>query len=358
MAVKLHYKLLPDGRRSAWVDINHNGIRLRPSLGIFLEKETTPEAKDRNKELKKRCEEIRAQKEFVLASERYDFQSEQNQNRFGDFIGLVNHEVEISIRKDKRGFSTLAYKLKSFTKREILPCNEITPAFVEKFKAYLESHLNGQTPYDYFKKFKYVLAKAVKRGYFKTNPAADIKIRKGKCKVKDTLTIEEAKLLLETHCPNQEVKRAFLLCIYTGLRFCDVSVLRWEHIKGGVLEMVQSKTNERVTVPLQNEVLGLLGPRDHNGIRIFNLPSHTGCLKNLRSWLKNAGIEKHITWHCARHSFATLLIANDVDVLLTSKLLGHTSLTHTLRYVRVVEEQKVKAVNRIPSIFTRVGLSS
>jgi integrase/recombinase XerD len=351
MAVKLHYKSLPDGRKSAWIDINHNGVRLRPTLQIFLERETTSEAKNRNKELKRRCEEIRAQKEFELVSERYDFQSEQNQNKFGDFIGLINHEVEISIRKDKRGFSTLAYKLKSFTKKEILPCNQITPAFIEKFKAHLESHLNGQTPYDYFKKFKYVLAKAVKRGYFKTNPAADIKIRKGKCKVKDTLTIDEAKLLLGSRCPNQEVKRAFLLCLYTGLRFCDVSVLRWEHIKGEVLEMVQSKTNERVTVPLQNEVLSLLGPRGYQDVRIFNLPSHTGCLKNLRSWVKNAGIQKKITWHCARHSFATLLIANDVDVLLTSKLLGHTSLTHTLRYVRVVEEQKIKAVNKIPSIF-------
>lgn len=352
MAVKLHYKPLPDGRKSAWLDINHNGIRLRPTLKIFLEKETSSEAKIRNKELRKRCEEIRAQKEFELASQRYDFQSEQHfQNRHGDFISLVNHEVEISVRRDKRGFSTLAYKLKCFTKKDTLPCYEITPSFIEKFKAYLESHLNGQTPYDYFKKFKYVLAKAVKRGYFRTNPAQDVKIRKGKCKVKETLTIDEAKLLLNAHCPNDQVKRAFLFCLYTGLRYCDVIVLQWQHIKGDMLEIIQSKTNERVSVPLQSEVLTLLGEKGHYDSRIFQLPSHTGCLKNLRSWVKNAGIEKHLTWHCARHSFATLLIANDVDVLLTSKLLGHTSLTHTLRYVRVVEEQKIKAVHKIPSIF-------
>jgi integrase len=352
MAVKSHYKALSDGRKSAWLDINFNGIRLRPSVGIFLEPETSPEAKARNKELRKLVEELRAQKELELVSQRYDFQSRQQlQNRDGDFIALVNHEVDISIRKDKRGFSTLAFKLKSFAKKEAIPCHEVTPAFIERFKAYLESNLNGQTPYDYFKKLKYVLAKAVKRGYFKTNPAADIKIRKGKCKVKDTLTIDEARLLLTAECPNQNVKKAFLFCLYTGLRFCDVNVLRWEHIKGDVLEIVQSKTNERVSVPLQNEVLRLLGNRSGADQKIFHLPSHTGCLKNLRSWVKAAGIQKHLTWHCARHSFATLLIANDVDVLLTSKLLGHTSLTHTLRYVRVVEDQKVKAVNKIPSIF-------
>ena len=352
MAVKLHYKKVSHGQLSAWLDINHAGIRLRPSLGIILEKESTPEAKKRNKELRRRCEELRAQKEFQLLSQRHDFPEQSNyQARDEDFISLINHEVEISLRRDKRGFSTLAYKLQSFIKKAHLPCTEITPAFIERFKTYLESHLNGQTPYDYFKKFKFVLSKAVKRGHFKINPAADIKVRKGKCKVKDTLTIEEAKAMLKGHCHNGEVKRAFLFCLYTGLRYCDVNMLQWKHIKGEMLEIIQSKTNERVSVPLQPEVLMLLGTKGHLEETIFKLPSHTGCLKNLRSWARNSGIEKHITWHCARHSFATLLIANDVDVLLTSKLLGHTSLTHTLRYVRVIEDQKIKAINKIPSIF-------
>src|ERR1043166_8466265 len=163
MSVKLHYKKLKDGRGSAWVDINYKGIRLRPSLDIFLEKEDSPEAKKRNKELRKRCEEIRAQKEFELISERYDFHSEHDAlAKYADFISLINHEIQISVRKDKRGFVTLIGKLKAFAKKQTLPCNEITPVFIEKFKAYLESHLNGQTPYDYFKKFKFVLAKSVK----------------------------------------------------------------------------------------------------------------------------------------------------------------------------------------------------
>ena len=83
---------------------------------------------------------------------------------------------------------------------------------------------------------------------------------------------------------------------------------------------------------------------------IFNLPSLTSCLKTLKTWTKRAGITKNITWHSARHSFATILLMNNSDVRTVSALLGHSSIDHTQKYLHIVNELKKKAVNKLPEI--------
>jgi site-specific recombinase XerD len=80
---------------------------------------------------------------------------------------------------------------------------------------------------------------------------------------------------------------------------------------------------------------------------VFILPTANGANKTLKAWIKRAEINKRITWHNARHSFGTNLCYNDVDVLTASKLLGHTSMKHTQRYVNAAEEMKQTATNKI-----------
>jgi len=67
----------------------------------------------------------------------------------------------------------------------------------------------------------------------------------------------------------------------------------------------------------------------------------------VKAWVKRAGINKKVTWHNARHSFGTNLIFTNTDVLTASKLLGHTSLRHTQRYVDTAEEMKRKSIDRL-----------
>ena len=83
---------------------------------------------------------------------------------------------------------------------------------------------------------------------------------------------------------------------------------------------------------------------------IFCLPSTNGVNKVLKNWAIKAGIEKHLTFHCARHTFGTLLAYYETDIYTISNLLGHSSLKHTTKYVRVSEELKKRAVNSIPKI--------
>ena len=119
----------------------------------------------------------------------------------------------------------------------------------------------------------------------------------------------------------------------------------------------QSKTQKHssssgVTIPLNDTLLNIIGVKatDAKDDYIFHLPSDTMCLKALRHWTKKAGIDKHITWHCGRHSFGTQLLTNGANIKVVSSLLGHSSLRFTEIYVRAVDEEKKKAIDSLPSI--------
>ena len=155
--------------------------------------------------------------------------------------------------------------------------------------------------------------------------------------------------MAKAYCGNDNVKRAFLLSCITGLRYSDVKNLKWKNVRGKVIDLIQQKTKQQVSVALNSDACELLGLKQAPDDRVFNLPSHTACLKLLRNWTIKAGIEKHITWHCSRHSFGTNLVAQGTDVLTASKLLGHTSVKSTERYVRISDGLKTDAVDRFPS---------
>jgi integrase/recombinase XerD len=125
-------------------------------------------------------------------------------------------------------------------------------------------------------------------------------------------------------------------------------------VKNGILDIIQIKTSERLQMQLHTDAISILETQNKSSEYIFNLPSHTGCLKSIRKWVKDAEIDKHITWHCARHSFATALVVEDTNITTVSKLLGHKSLSETMTYVRVAELSKINAINNLPSIYKAI----
>ena len=74
------------------------------------------------------------------------------------------------------------------------------------------------------------------------------------------------------------------------------------------------------------------------------------CLKALGRWCKRAGIDKHITWHCGRHSFAVNILNNGANIKTVASLLGHSGLKHTEKYTRAVDELKKNAINSLPEL--------
>lgn len=164
--------------------------------------------------------------------------------------------------------------------------------------------------------------------------------------------------LIDTHYDgeNLNIRRAFIFCLYCGLRWCDVKDLTFANVdySNRLLQFEQAKTKghsaaSNVIIPLNDGLLNLIGKGERDAL-IFPLPSHTMCLKALRHWTKRAGIDKHITWHCARHSFAVNILNNGANIKTVSSLLGHSSLQHTEKYTRAVDALKEAAINSLPEL--------
>lgn len=105
-------------------------------------------------------------------------------------------------------------------------------------------------------------------------------------------------------------------------------------------------------LPISDQARSLLGElRGAPDERVFHglkcSAYHNAALTN---WCSKAGITKHITFHCARHTNATLLITNGVDIYTVSKLLGHRELQTTHIYAKLVNEKNIDALNKIPTL--------
>lgn len=326
-------------------------------LQIFVKPSSVLE-RHHNKEALAKAEAIRTLRESQIYKGEIEEIQEAKNIKYTEFVPYFERYVKEYKQKDLRVMKAVLGQFKEYAPSNIT-AKEITEEFCLKFKEHLNDTLSGETPQSYFARFKKVLQYATKYGkLFRFNPAYDVKNTSTKDSiVKDVLTIEEIKTLTETYCGNEAVKRAFLFSCFTGIRWVDVKNLIWSNINTGVLTFSQSKTKEKakdggkVEIPLSNTALNQLPEKGKANELIFVLPSHNAALKNLRNWTAKAGIEKHITFHSARHTFGTLLASNANDINIIANLLGHTSLKHTTKYIRIAEDLKRKAVNSIPEIY-------
>ena len=241
---------------------------------------------------------------------------------------------------------------------------QFTEKMIRGFVDVLQVNSTGSGAATAYERFKKIVRNAVQDGQLSKNPCTDIVCKRNECLTKDILSVEEIKALLQTHVKNENpnIRRAFIFTLFTGVRWCDVVGLRYSNIdyQNKILKFEQAKTKGRssksvVVMPLRDDLLNdVIGTpeaqgKDKDGL-IFELPSHTMCLKALRHWSAKAGISKHITWHCGRHSFATNLLENGANVKVVADLLGHSGLSYVERYVRAIDESKKRALNSLPAI--------
>lgn len=191
---------------------------------------------------------------------------------------------------------------------------QLTKEMIIGFTEYLQKRFKGEGAHTLYARFKKIVKAAVEADIIRKNPCTGIviKIDAGALK-KDVLSIEEVQKLIDTHYTGEstDIRRAFIFCLYTGLRWCDVKDLTFANVdySNRLLKFEQAKTKghssaSSVVTPLNDGLLDLIGTGPRQAL-IFPLPSHTMCLKALRHWVARAGIDKHITWHCACHTFYT-----------------------------------------------------
>ncbi|MBS1603719.1 MAG: site-specific integrase [Bacteroidetes bacterium] len=120
---------------------------------------------------------------------------------------------------------------KSFLREKYLAPIDVTEELCARFRKYLLDRCNGDTPANYFSRFKKVIKAAARQVYFRINPVEDLAAKGNQNKIrKEHLESDEYLWLLKTPSTNEEVKASFIFCCYTGMRWCDIQSLRWKHI--------------------------------------------------------------------------------------------------------------------------------
>lgn len=262
-----------------------------------------------------------------------------------NFLEFYEDFVKNNEREGNRSLAASLSKFKIFLKekerKETVIPSDITKNLCERFQMFLLDTLNGETPGDYFMRFKRVLATAADEGYYRKSPAESVPIKMHPSGVKETLDVDEFRRLLKAHCSNYEVKKAAVCSMYTGFRWCDVEPLQWWQIKTETIVLrKQSKTGVPLEVPLHPVVKAIIGERRAQNDLVFDLPTQDGANKVLGKWVKDeAKIDKHITWHCLRHTVSGILIDEGIDLDTVAAFLGQT----TAKYVLKTYKKRVKA---------------
>lgn len=354
MGVKLRRRKLKSGGESLFLDICHNGVRSTEFLNAKLVK------KGKGKDIPligaeklKIAERIRAQRELEILAGSYGMIP--NHIKSINFFDFAAGFIDAYQKKDKRMIISCRNKFREFYGSENLKLIDVTPSVMLRFKSYLENDkaLSGETPSNYWTRFKKILKDAKVKGLITEMPTVDIRFsnpNKGDKLSKEILDIEELRILAKTRCGNETVKNAFLFCCYTGLGLAEIKSLYWSNIKKGRLIINRQKTGASINNGLNPAIIELMGDPGKPDELIFNINiSDTAIKKNLRNWLKRAEIDKDISFYCARHSFACLLLMNGANLKSVADAMGHSSTKTTLKYLNHVDRLKDEAINNIPS---------
>ena len=134
---------------------------------------------------------------------------------------------------------------------------------------------------------------------------------------------------------------------FSSIRKYYIQLIDSEEL-GYYIRFKQKKTKGQETLPISADAVSILGERLSHEEAVFqNLTYSEYNNQKIREWITRAGINKHITFHCARHTYATLQLTLGTDIYTVSKLLGHRDIKTTQVYAKIIDEKKVEAANRI-----------
>ena len=359
--VTLRQRLLPSGRITLYLDF-YPPLRMpgkskevrHEYLGIYLVNNPKfSEDKEANKEKIKQAEALCAQRELSVIRGQYDFLD--NEKRKMDFLAYFRSKLSAKDQKWIRVYDHFCNYCGGQCKM-----GDLSVEFCTGFRDYLlnakqlrdeKRNLSQNSASGYWSTFRGCLKLAYREKLIPENindyldPIAAITGRR------EYLTIEEVRKLAQTPCETPDLKNASLFSCLTGLRISDILALEWSNIQkaqdgGWCLRIKTEKTDTEATLPLSKEAYKLCGRRRTSGLVFRNLKRYF-TQGPLQEWLKAAGITKHITFHCFRHTFATLQVNGGTDIYTVSHLLTHANVGTTQIYADIVDKSKREAVERI-----------
>lgn len=363
MNIKLRQRL-KGNRFSLYLDKYVAGKREYEYLNLFLTPEPekgklTKEQKDANKQALALAEAIQSKRHLEIINGEHGFRDREKAK--GSFLRYVEH---LTVKKNTSesnyaNWSSMQKHLQSYVKTDIT-FKQITKGWVEGFKEHLRTtttstgrELTQNSQLAYYSKFCAALKQAHKDGILHRNPAEEVEgVKPGETE-RSFLTYEELQAMVKAECEYPELKQAFLFSALTGLRWSDIEKLTWAEVQhskdlGYFIRFRQKKTKGAETLPISEQAYQLLGERRHAEEKVFEHLKYSAWHNlKLQQWALKAGITKHITFHSARHSYATLQLTLGTDIYTVSKMLGYKHLKTTQVYAKVIDQKKQEAANKI-----------
>ena len=382
MKITIRTRELKDGNKTIYLDFYDEGKRWYEYLNLHLVPGNDAISKQQNDDAMAKAVEIKAKRMLGIEDEPEPASNELPKRVFADWLDDYLTKKSRSPNYSRsyiQNIQTIINIIKAYLKHKRRPrllMKKIDKAFVKGFFDYAQNTYKNTKSPDNPKPLSprtlqlvqatltHILNDAVKDEVVAGNPIYSLgkkeKLPKTKAE-RDFLTREEVKQMATAPSVNELVRRAFMFSCFTGLRFSDVSSLTWGNIKQTSLGLVISlramqKTGRSLNVPLNNSALEWMPERNKQPLnqKVFaGLVTVGQCDRVLKQMAKAVGITKNVSFHTARHTFATNALAAGGDLYTVSKLLGHQSIESTQIYADVVMETKIEAVNLLNGLFLK-----
>lgn len=261
--------------------------------------------------------------------------------------------------------------VKHHFKRDDYALNELKYDFITEFEFYLKSvkKIGHNTTMKYLRNFKKIVLIALKNEWIVRDPFARYQMSLKEVK-KDYLTKEEMQALYSKEFEMERlehVRDIFLFCCYTGLAYADVRKLTPDNISRGLdgeewIFVDRTKTGSSSNVPLLPVAREIMNKYAKNPMVIHSghvLPVISN--QKMNAYLKElatlCGINKNITFHMARHTFATTVtLSNGVSIETVSSMLGHKNMKTTQIYAKVIQEKVSQDMKKLKEVLGGSGL--
>ena len=388
-------KLLKNGQAPIYMRITTNGARVDISAHLSINDKLWDQKKERakgnsteanklNRELDELVDKIRGIKKEIeskdqlptsgvityrlrrnTASQRtitrlFNGHIDQCRERIGYGMAPSTVTRYETVLKHLQHFIQVKYRMTDY------PLKAIDHKFIKDFEHYLITvrRCNLNSTGKYLNNFKTFIRIALFNGWINKNPFDRIKIRTEEVD-RDFLTEDELNVLIEKDFTSErlaKVKDIYLFCCFTGCAYTDASRLTADDIVPGsrgqrCLKVKRKKTNKTSLIPLSEIPESIIDKYKEDPVCQIThtlLPMNSN--QKMNEYLKEiaaiCGIEKNLTTHTARHTFATIGLTSGVPIEVVSSWLGHSNISMTRHYARIVESLSSQEMDKVASKFS------
>jgi integrase/recombinase XerD len=273
-------------------------------------------------------------------------------------------ESESKAHETIRSFKSTMNVLKQFSPKANF--GDLNYTFIQKFDIYMSKVRGNGTggKWGRHKDVKAIVNQAIMKGHMtlEQNPYRFFKI-KASTATRNFLSIEEVRSLMQLEIPEKDimlskVRDLFLFSCFTGLRYSDVQNLRWENIKSepSAIKLKMKKTSKALTIPLTANAKNIIHKYGKHTIKspeatVLPQLSNQVINRNLKDLMVLMNINKQISYHCSRHTFASNHVEAKTNIIHLKDLLGHQKLNETQTYAKTLESDLYGSMEKLQDMY-------